>query len=327
MIIGYIYNIVNSLENKRYVGKTIHLEERIKQHFNLLEQGIHHSKKLQDAFDTYGRESFFVTFKEYPVNTDSELSKLEAEEIAFFDSCNNGYNMNSGTTGNSLPYKDYASLYQILQRYDGVQRQIERVLGTDRHFLTSLKSQSYYQGQPYNEDEVQALISKIGLSDANLKQNYIKHNNQKLSRESCLAILSVLHKGKGYDKTLCEVFGVTSKLTYRLRNGIIYKHYIEEFSQMSEDQKESLYQETMNKYQIESRYAKRQRRCVSDPLTQDQIDYILDNKGIKSKAAISRDLNISSDRVNNVIKGISYKDLVKDYYIRHQENCGIKRES
>lgn len=58
----------------------------------------------------------------------------------------------------------------------------------------------------------------------------------------------------------------------------------------------------------------RKRGNVKSPLTQEQVNYILDNKDTKKRVEIARDLGISDDRVGSVILGKSYTDLVKKYH-------------
>ena len=50
-------------------------------------------------------------------------------------------------------------------------------------------------------------------------------------------------------------------------------------------------------------------RHTSDPLTQEQVNYILDNSKNKKRVEIAKELGISADRVSSVILGKSYKDL------------------
>jgi group I intron endonuclease len=55
---GFIYEIRNTINNKRYVGSTVSLKERWKLHINNLRKGTHHSLLLQRAFDKYGLDAF-----------------------------------------------------------------------------------------------------------------------------------------------------------------------------------------------------------------------------------------------------------------------------
>ena len=46
-MIGYIYFIINNTTNQRYVGKTIDIKKRKRDHFNKLNSKKHINKKLQ----------------------------------------------------------------------------------------------------------------------------------------------------------------------------------------------------------------------------------------------------------------------------------------
>ena len=53
-----IYAIENKINNKVYVGQSVNIKKRIKQHLNELIDGHHHCFHLQSAFNKYGANSF-----------------------------------------------------------------------------------------------------------------------------------------------------------------------------------------------------------------------------------------------------------------------------
>jgi group I intron endonuclease len=53
-----IYNIVNRLNGKFYIGSTENLRRRISRHLLLLRKGTHHSRYLQNAWNKYGEDNF-----------------------------------------------------------------------------------------------------------------------------------------------------------------------------------------------------------------------------------------------------------------------------
>ena len=60
-----IYRIYCKSEDKSYIGKSINIEERWKNHLNGLKKGKHHNKKLQKDFNKYGKDDFeFSVLKE-----------------------------------------------------------------------------------------------------------------------------------------------------------------------------------------------------------------------------------------------------------------------
>lgn len=86
-----IYKIKNILTNKIYIGSTVNgLLKRKRTHLSNLMHNKHHSKKLQNSFNKYGKEFFIFEIVEFC----SDLNILEREQywINFYDSFVNGYN-------------------------------------------------------------------------------------------------------------------------------------------------------------------------------------------------------------------------------------------
>ena len=81
---AYIYQIINKLTQKRYIGETLNAEERKQRHFSDLRKNNHHSEKLQRAFNKYGEENFeFGIIEEVP---DSERFEYEMSYINQYNS-------------------------------------------------------------------------------------------------------------------------------------------------------------------------------------------------------------------------------------------------
>lgn len=99
-----VYAIKNIVNNKIYIGSTIHPEKRKNAHFNLLRKGKHHSTHLQRAFDIYGEECFTFEIIEIvnDVNNKSldKLRKREKYYIDFYKTTDReyGYNESESTT-------------------------------------------------------------------------------------------------------------------------------------------------------------------------------------------------------------------------------------
>lgn len=53
-----IYKITNIINNKCYIGSAVRLRKRINRHKSDLNRNVHHSEKLQRAWNKYGEENF-----------------------------------------------------------------------------------------------------------------------------------------------------------------------------------------------------------------------------------------------------------------------------
>ena len=53
MSICGIYKITNKINNKKYIGQSIHVKERIAEHKNQLKNNTHHNQYLQNAYNKY----------------------------------------------------------------------------------------------------------------------------------------------------------------------------------------------------------------------------------------------------------------------------------
>jgi group I intron endonuclease len=53
-----VYEIVNSVNGKRYVGSAVNFRLRFRTHLSLLRSGKHHSRKLQSAWKKHGEAAF-----------------------------------------------------------------------------------------------------------------------------------------------------------------------------------------------------------------------------------------------------------------------------
>ena len=94
-----IYEILNTVNGKRYVGSATRLRKRFAAHRRELRKGIHHSSKLQRAWHKYGEASF--VFRPLLVCVPKDL-------IFYEDHCFAGYQPEYNickTAGSSLGVK------------------------------------------------------------------------------------------------------------------------------------------------------------------------------------------------------------------------------
>ena len=92
-----IYSIINTINNKMYIGSSKHLSKRKTRHFYDLRNNKHHNVILQRAFEKYGETSF--TFEVIEYCSEEELFKLEQYYI---DTLAPEYNIGSVGGGDNL---------------------------------------------------------------------------------------------------------------------------------------------------------------------------------------------------------------------------------
>lgn len=94
---GQIYKIINNINSKIYVGKTIYTaEKRYKSHLQQLDDGT----AIHNAMKKYGVENFSFVILEDNIENKEELSKKEIYWIKTLNSLvPNGYNIAQGGEG------------------------------------------------------------------------------------------------------------------------------------------------------------------------------------------------------------------------------------
>ena len=95
-----IYYIVNTINNKRYIGKAQNIPKRIKRHFNSLRINTHFNRHLQAAFNEYGESNFSHGILKNDIPPD-DLDGYDKFYIQFYKSSDErfGYNMTEGGDG------------------------------------------------------------------------------------------------------------------------------------------------------------------------------------------------------------------------------------
>ena len=88
-----IYKITCLINNRVYIGQTVHYKQRISSHKSTLKQGVHDNKFLQKDYNKYGSSNFKYTILEEC--SSSELLEKETYWINYYGGINSKstYNM------------------------------------------------------------------------------------------------------------------------------------------------------------------------------------------------------------------------------------------
>jgi group I intron endonuclease len=134
-----IYEIKNLISGESYIGSSVNLDKRKKQHLYSLRKNRHPNKYLQRDFDLYGEESFIFEVLEY-----CELKDLIRREKYCINFFHPKYNI-------SLIFKAYNSEKakedeEILKNLrNGNYFIYEKILERLKEFGRSLKSESEFR--------------------------------------------------------------------------------------------------------------------------------------------------------------------------------------
>lgn len=87
MKISGIYQIVNIINNKIYIGSSSFLSLRKSVHFSLLKKNTHYNKHLQSSFNKYGIKNFI-----FEIIEECSLEQLIEKEQFYIDTLKPAYN-------------------------------------------------------------------------------------------------------------------------------------------------------------------------------------------------------------------------------------------
>jgi group I intron endonuclease len=98
-----VYLIQNKINNYKYVGESLNIVRRWKQHIKSLDEGTHTNKSLQNAWDKYGESNFeFIILESFTIPKDIKIYRPKLKSlllcrehyyVKLYDSINHGYNL------------------------------------------------------------------------------------------------------------------------------------------------------------------------------------------------------------------------------------------
>lgn len=92
--IPVIYGILNTKNLKWYIGSCLDMKDRFERHRYYLRHNMHHSDKLQRAYNLYGEDTFEVQVLYFLSNQElKDRFTLEQQYIEKYNSVKEGYNM------------------------------------------------------------------------------------------------------------------------------------------------------------------------------------------------------------------------------------------
>lgn len=214
-----IYCIRNKENNKRYIGKTqLSFGDRFDSHKSLLRNNKHFNKKLQNAWNKYGENSFaFEIIKIVEDKTDSDLfNKLEIEYIKYFNSIKYGYNISSGGDGTVGRKVSEETKRKIGEK--------NRINMTGRHPTeeTKQKMSESQTGRTHNKESIEKMRkSKSGIPKTEEHKNKLRNaalgkKKKKILNECTVKEIRKLYENGKTNRELSEMFNININYMYSI---------------------------------------------------------------------------------------------------------------
>ena len=195
-----IYKIINKINNKVYIGQSIDIDRRLKDHISGLNGNYGHNPHFQNAWNKYGEKNF-----EFEIVEDTNLlDEREIYYISKYDSNNpdKGYNMMPGGNLWDDRYKMYVRKQRFKSNKNLKEEDVRRIkllmfCGMDRKEISEiynvstkvLTGISMGKAYPY-------VCPELNESIHNLKQKMTDERNKEILKlfDSGLRIVDIMKK-------------------------------------------------------------------------------------------------------------------------------------
>lgn len=204
-----VYQIVNKVNGKRYVGSSVDVDKRWQAHRRELRKGSHHAQHLQHSWNKYGEGAFNIE-----VITECDPEMLIQEEQKELDT---GFDYNSSpTAGNTLGMK-----FSDEARARVRQNRLDRYAADPEGYAALMSSLS--KGKPKSEEwKRKASESKAGVPKSAEQCENMARSRAELTKDQVLEVRGLRSGGMG----LKEIAEKTGRSWTQCRNicaGIRYQ--------------------------------------------------------------------------------------------------------
>lgn len=170
---AYIYQILNTKTQRRYIGSTTDPTKRKQQHFNSLKAGTHHCKYLQQSVNKHGIENFIFSIIECKkIDDEKEIRMVEQH---YLDTQIQLYNMSKHACGgDNLTYHPLKTEI-IRQRSETLKTNLLNMSPKERSII---KGRCGSNNGMFGKSHTEITRKKLSILAKN-RQNPIIGNNRK----------------------------------------------------------------------------------------------------------------------------------------------------
>jgi group I intron endonuclease len=187
-----IYEIINLVNNKKYIGQSVDVRTRLNQHKSYLKHNRHHNSHLQAAYNKYGADNFKFNIIESNLSINS-LDSFERYYIKILKTTNSdfGYNLENGGHENKTVSDETKAKIGAVHKGKKISESHKAKISAANKGSNSYvaKWNNILSESGFSIDEVlnlynntnikvNALANKIGFSRASLKRFIAFYNNK-----------------------------------------------------------------------------------------------------------------------------------------------------
>lgn len=176
-IIMGVYKIVSKTNGKTYIGSSININVRKRNHFNNLRSRRHTNSKLQNHYNKYGVDDLIFEIIE-TTNDPNEVLKIEQKYIDKLDTFKTGFNM-SPNAGNSLGRKHSEETKMKISKI-----QSDKTLSEDHRKKISRSSMGRVQTEETRKKLSEATKGKPKSESARKNMSISAKNRPPISEET-----------------------------------------------------------------------------------------------------------------------------------------------
>ena len=227
-----IYKLVNTVNEQMYVGQSINIEQRFKEHIGMLEGNKHHAYKLQEFYNkNKAKKGFKVTYGIIEeIDNEKHLNAREKHYIDFYDAHKNGFN-SIGLDGSPTHTKQRA---RTNKKVDKLNR--EKEIYSD--LISEYKNNLYLQYDGYNGTFLYRVNEAIEYFVKNYNLDlYMAEINQYKSEVSLIIVNKDFHIVQEHQYITKNKCMGLHKYTYKYRQDQhIYSKRYEKFANIMQSQ-------------------------------------------------------------------------------------------
>ena len=201
--ISGIYCIENKINNKKYIGQSIDILSRWRQHKSALNNKRHHSYDLQNEWDIYGEENFIFYILEM-IDDPTLRNNSEINYIRIYDTTNKncGYNIESGG---------------IIR--DFVTEESKKKISMHHADVSGCNNPFY--GKTHSEETINKMINNVNY--INTRPRGERSHTNKISEHDVVEIKKYFsnpsNNKRGALKEIAKKYNVSTSIVSHIKNG------------------------------------------------------------------------------------------------------------